>query len=579
MAQTRPPEELYDLEKDPFELHNVAAGYQAVLKEMRAALEKWLSETDDRGRTPESEAMYDSDMAVYLSSQRDNRSGIIRRNIERMKHWKGNLVNRILVPAIISIMTGAAVIRPATAAESRKPKLLVILADDLGWGSVNCYGADPKRVKTPNIDRLARDGRRFTDANTTSSVCTPTRYSLLTGRYCWRTSLQHEVPGYTAPLHIEPDRLNLASMLKRHGYATAAVGKWHLGYGAGKADYTQPLRLGPLEIGFDYHFGVPSNHGDVTGVFVENHGVSGLRSTKREPKYGNSFSGRPYIGLDAPQRVDEAVMPTLTDKAVTWLEKQDAGKPFFLYFTPVAVHNPVTPSAKIRGTSTAGSFGDWIHELDVLVGRILDALDHKKFTDNTIIVFTSDNGGVYTPERDVPQTEAFNAGLKVNGRFRGGKHSVFEGGFRVPFLVRWPGKTPAGSVCSETISVADMLATVAAVVGEKLPPGPQAAQDSYSVLPALLDEKYTSPLRPDMIVHSADGNFAIRRGPWKYIEGKAHPAAKPGALKARAAEFRSQLYHLGEDPAEKRDVLDQNPGVAKRLRALLDKYRAQGHSR
>ena len=278
---------------------------------------------------------------------------------------EGRCLPLIGVVACMLLLPGAS---EAETAASPRPNLVVILADDLGWGSVGCYGADPSLVRTPHIDRLAKEGRRFTDANTTSSVCSPTRYSLLTGRYCWRTSLQHEVLGVFSPLHIEPSRLNLASLLKKHGYQTAAVGKWHLGYGsAPRTDYTQPLRPGPLDIGFDYHFAVPSNHGDVTGVFVENDRVVGLRSDELVPREqgGKNFNAKPYVGLDAPQRVDEEVMPVLTDKAVAWLEKQQAGTPFFLYFTPVAVHNPVTPFEQDPGQQP----GRLLRRLDPRIGR------------------------------------------------------------------------------------------------------------------------------------------------------------------------------------------------------------------
>ncbi len=363
------------------------------------------------------------------------------------------------------------------ASAADRPNVLVILSDDLGWGSIGCYGANPDLVRTPNIDRLAREGRRFTDGNTTSSVCSPTRYAMLTGRYCWRTDLKSEVLGTTAPLHIETTRLTIASMLKKQGYHTAAVGKWHLGYGtAQKQDFAGELKPGPLEVGFDYHFGVPSNHGDVAGVFVEDHWVYGLnKASPKEPsppyvtiKEGKAGGGPKNMPLNAPKRVDEDVMSTLTDKAIAWLDQQSAANPFFLYYTPVAVHNPVTPSKQTAGTSKAGPFGDWIHELDLSVGRVIAALDKKGLLDNTLILFSSDNGGVNI-ERDCPQTQARNAGLKQVGPFRGGKHDVWEGGFKVPYIVRWPGHVPAGTVCAETVSIVDTIASLASIVGEKLP--------------------------------------------------------------------------------------------------------------
>ncbi len=464
-----------------------------------------------------------------------------------------------------------------------RPNIVVILADDLGWGSLSCYGAPTSLVRTPNCDRLAHEGIRFTDANTASSVCSPTRYALLTGRYCWRTSLKHEVLGTMAPLHIETSRLTLASLLKKHGYRTAAVGKWHLGYGSSpKCDYTAELTPGPLDIGFDYHFAVPSNHGDNVGVFVENRRVVGLRSNKLDPsKYGKMWNGRgSFLGLDAPQRVDEDVMDTLTRKAVAWLDQQEAGKPFFLYFTPVTVHRPVTPS-KAKGSSPAGPYGDWIHELDAGVGRILETLDRKGLVKDTLVIFTSDNGGVIVPpaQADEPEGIAAKAGLAICGPWRGRKHSVYQGGFRVPFLARWPGHIPAGATSDETISLTDLLATTAALVGKSLPPRTVAAEDSYNVLPALLGKKPERPIRDALVVHSADGNFAIRQGRWKWIEGKAHPDTTPGALKLRAPEFKPQLYNLAQDPAEKTDVLDQYPDVARHLEALLNQYREQGYSR
>ena len=486
------------------------------------------------------------------------------------------------------------------------PNIVVILADDYGYGSAGCYGADGKLVQTPNIDRLAREGRRFTDASTTSSVCSPTRYSVLTGRYCWRTSLKFEVLSTFAPLHIEPERLNMASLLKKHGYRTASVGKWHLGYGTAtsepkwRTDYTGELSPGPLDIGFDYHFAVPSNHGDLTGIYVENRFVYGLRSGKIpasmklpgpvpdddnfKPTYeaedteGGRGAGK-ILDLDAPRRKNERVMATLSDKATRWIEEQKSDAPFFLYFTPVAVHNPVTPDKDIAGTSAAGLYGDWIHELDRSVGRILESLDKTGRADNTLIIFTSDNGGVYRPVGEGPQTEAFNAGLKVNGTLRGGKHNVWQGGFKVPFIVRWPGKAPAGTTCDEMISLADILATTAAVVGEPLPTSFKGAEDSYNLLPAILGETTDKPIRRDMIVHSADGVFALRKGPWKWIEGIPEDGIKPGVRKSRGDEFHSQLYNVQTDPAETKDVSADHPEIIAEFTALLDRYRDGGYSR
>ncbi len=456
---------------------------------------------------------------------------------------------------------------------SVRPNIVIILADDLGWGSVGCYGADPKLVRTPNLDRLANEGRRFTDANTASSVCSPTRYALLTGRYCWRTSLQYEVLNVRAPLHIEPTRATLASMLKSLGYRTAVLGKWHLGYQSQKTDYTRPLRPGPQDVGFDYQFAVPSNHGDATGVYVEGDRVAGLRSATLSPDKYKNWRGTRQLGLDAPQRVDEDVMPTLTEKAVAWLKQQEQGQPFFLYYAPVAVHNPVTPSNQTKDTSRAGPYGDWIHELDRSVGAVLAVLDEKGLTNDTLVLFTSDNGGEFFGEK---QAAARAAGLKSMGPFKGDKHTIWEGGFRVPYIVRWPGRVAAGTACDEMVSLTDTFATLAALVGVPMPVASQAAEDSFNILPAWLDERHDAPLRPHMIVHSADGVFAIRQGPWKWIEGKP---AKPKPPQARRDEFHPQLYNLANDIGETTDVQDSNPAVVAEFKALLSRCREQGRSR
>jgi len=493
----------------------------------------------------------------------------------------------------------------ANSTDRRVPNMVLILADDLGYGSVGCYGADERLIQTPNIDRLAKEGRRFTDANTTSSVCSPTRYSVLTGRYCWRTTLTHEVLGVFSPLHIEPSRLNMASLLKRRGYRTAAIGKWHLGYGDAqgallfRTDYAAELSPGPLDLGFDYHFAVPANHGDLTGVYVENRFVYGLRSgnipagltlpgpaaddSNFQPTYTADDMENPrakILDLDAPRRKNKRVMGTLTDKAIAWLGQQSSDQPFFLYFTPVAVHNPITPDDDLAGRSGAGPYGDWIHELDRSTGRILDALDQLDLAQETLVVFTSDNGGVFRPENTASlQTQAYQAGLRVNGSLRGSKHSIWEGGFKVPFLARWPGKIPAGTTCREMVSLVDLLATTAAIVGQPLPAADQAAEDGFNMLPALLGDASANPIRNDLIMHSADGVFAIRRGPWKWIEGIPVDAIKPGARKSRAAEHKAQLYNLDNDPDETQDVSEANPELVLELSSLLARYRDGGYSR
>ncbi len=465
---------------------------------------------------------------------------------------------------------------------SARPNIVIVLADDLGYGSVGCYGAPEEVVRTPNIDRLAREGMRFTDANTPSSVCTPTRYALLTGRYCWRTSLKRGVLGVFSPLLIEPNRPTLASLLKRHGYHTAIIGKWHLGYGTEpRGDYTGVLKPGPLELGFDYQFAIPANNGDPTGVYVENHMVYGLRSRNLDPNPGPCYYGGKMLGLDAPARDEARNMPVLTEKALAWLEQVPQDAPFFLYFAATAVHEPILPSPDVVGTSGGGLYTDFIHDLDRSVGRLLEALEKRGVADNTLFIFTSDNGGVVprdpANERTLAVQKAIEAGLKVNGHWRGRKHTIWEGGFRVPFIVRWPGHVPAGSVCTRMINLVDIYATVAEILGEELPSPEVAAPDSISFLPLLLDPNAPGR-RKSMIVHSAAGVFAIRQGPWKYIEGKPFGDVPPAQLKNNP-EYRAQLYNLEEDPGETKDLLEAFPEQAKRLADLLEEYRTKGYSR
>ena len=462
---------------------------------------------------------------------------------------------------------------PATAAGL--PNVIIILADDYGSGSAGCYGADANLIRTPNIDRLAREGMRFTNAYATGSVCSPTRYAVNTGRYCWRSSLSSgEVVNTFDPLLIEPTRPTLASLLKSKGYATAMIGKWHLGYGTAKrVDYTKELMPGPLELGFDYQFAVPQNHNDVTRVFVEDHKVFGLRSTKLTPSPGN-------IGLDAPQREDPKTEGVLTDKAVAWLEKQTPSKPFFLYFAPIAVHEKITPSADSGGTSKAGPYGDFIHDLDLSVGRILGTLDRLKLADNTLLFFTSDNGGVLGKPGSAEE-KAATAGLKVNGPMRGGKHDVWEGGFRVPLIARWPGHVQPGSTSDQLVGSVDYLATLAALVDAPLPPpAPDAAgPDSYDFLPVLLGTA-KAPVRSNLLLQSAKGVYAMRQGSWKLI-------ASSGGIKGRNGKLRktpedpghAQLFNIRNDPGEQHDVSAEHPELVHELTGILDHDRTQGYSR
>lgn len=460
-------------------------------------------------------------------------------------------------------------------ASERQTNIVLILADDLGLGSVGCYGADPALVRTPAIDRLAREGVRCLDASTPSSVCSPTRYGLLMGRYPWRTRMKYGVVNVHDPLLPDPKRMSLARWLQQRGYRTAAIGKWHLGYGTTRKtpqDWTGSLRPGALDMGFDYHFAVPQNHGDMTGVYIENDRIYGLESDRVYP-YSRSFYGSPYLGFDAPQRDNKQVMADLTDRAVDWL-KQSSDKPFFLYFAPVAVHHPITPSDQMRGESNCGPYGDFIQDLDLSIGRLCQTLETLGVVGNTLVIVTSDNGGDIPTQKGRPEVTAQALGLKINGALRGDKHTVWQGGVRVPFVVRWPERLRAGTTSSGMINLTDVFATVVELLGGEAPAQADVAPDSVSFAPALLHPDQPSDRgRADMVVTNAQGIFALRHGPWKYIEGQLPAAWKGNRKGTYQGQAARQLYHLEKDPAEQHNVITSYPERADQMQQTLDTIR------
>ncbi|HUR58425.1 MAG TPA: arylsulfatase [Opitutaceae bacterium] len=470
----------------------------------------------------------------------------------------------------------------AATAPERPPNIVVILADDLGWGDVSFQGA--KLIRTPRIDALAREGRQFTQGYAPASVCSPTRYGILTGRFCWRTSLKRKTLPLEAPLHIEAGRMTVASLLKAHGYRTAAIGKWHLGYGEPpRLDWSRPIAPGPLEVGFDEHFGVPSNHGDSSHAYISGHSVYGV-------KPGATFKplarGELSPALAEP-RVDDLVNEKLTQHAVAFIEANRA-RPFYLHYTPTIPHAHHTPAPKFRGSSRAGLYGDVIQELDAHVGTIVDTLDRLGLRENTLVLFSSDNGGAISdfdgegeasrlnlsedPGGKVQATymharrDAQAAGHVINGGLGGAKGNVGEGGFRVPFVVRWPGRVPAGTKSDAVVCLTDLLATTAGILGAKLPD--DAGEDSFDIGPALFEREPVTLKREALVLHAGSGVFAIRQGPWKMVE--RIDGAKKGRL---------QLYNLDADPVEKRDVQSEHPEIAARLLGLLDRFRSEGRSR
>jgi arylsulfatase A-like enzyme len=500
------------------------------------------------------------------------------------------------LPGIISnLFAPLALALSAPAADSQPPPNIVfILADDIGYGDVGCYGAT--LVKTPNIDRLASQGIRFTDAHSPASTCTPTRRAFLTGKYSWRQAPGSRIAPGDAALSIPVGTVTTPSLLKQAGYRTGAVGKWHLGLGPeGGPDWNGDLKPGPLEIGFDDAFILPATGDRVPCVYVENHRVVGLDpddpiQVSYRAKVGSEPTGaeNPELlrlkhthghdmtlvngigrigwmtGGKSARWIDEDMAGTFTQKAIGFLER-NKDKKFFLYFAPHNIHVPRVPHPRFKNTSQAGTRGDSIHELDSSVGEILGTLDRLKLADRTLVIFTSDNGGV----NDDGYEDFGPASHKMNGALRGTKGTLFEGGHRVPFIARWPAKIKAGSQSPALIAHLDMAATFAALTGVKL--SADAAPDSFNVLPALLGEKTAQPLRPHFVAHNGGpGPLAIRQGPWKLIE--------PGRGATGSGSAPPQLFNLAEDLAEAKNLAAGQPEKVKALTALLKQLRESGRS-
>jgi arylsulfatase A-like enzyme len=482
----------------------------------------------------------------------------------------------------------------AADARPRKPNIVLILADDLGYGDVGCYGATT--VKTPHIDQLAREGRRFTDAHSASAVCTPSRYALLTGEYPFHKNLWGAIMNQS-PLVIEPSRTTIASLLQRQGYVTACLGKWHLGFGSkGKPDWNADLKPGPLELGFDHFFGIPVVSSHPPFVWVEDHRVVGL-----DPADPLMYGGTPPT-QEFPEKMmapaisggraahalyqDEQLGTVLTEKAIAWL-RVHCDKPFFLYFATPHIHHPFTPGPKFKGTSQCGRYGDYIQEFDWMVGEVLRTLDELKLAGNTLVILTSDNGGMLNQGGQ----DAWKAGHRLNGNLLGFKFDAWEGGHRVPFIARWPGQIEAGSVSDQLICHVDMLATLASLTGSRL--ADADGPDSFDILPALVGEP-DKPVRDHVVLApNQKQNLAIREGRWVYIGAQGgggftgtkpgeHMLGGPAALKF-TGEVNSdiedgrikpdapadQLYDLASDPSQSRNVVREHPDVAARLKARL----------
>lgn len=455
------------------------------------------------------------------------------------------------------------------------PNVVIILADDLGYGDPRCYNPDSK-IPTPHLDALALDGMRFMDAHTPSAVCTPTRYALLTGRYAWRTRLKSGVLWGRDRLLIEPGRDTIASMLKRHDYETCCVGKWHLGLGSydendpdGKQDLTRPVDAGPHTVGFDYSLVIPASLDIPPYVYFEN-GAPVEAPTEHTPGSKRRWSGGGGFWREGPMPPGfehEQVLPHITDTAVEYISKQgadDVGGPFFLYVPLTAPHTPWLPTEEFQGRSEAGWYGDFVAQVDDTIGRVMQALDEAGLADSTLLIVTSDNGAHWR------QQEIAEFNHRANGPFRGQKADIHEGGHRVPLIVRWPGKVKPGARSDALVGLNDLYATIASVVGENS--DPNAAEDSVSFREVLNGN--SDNIRETLIDHSINGTFAIRRGPWKLIDCLGSGGfTKPARIEPGPDDPPGQLYNLDEDPAETRNVYIEHPDIVRELMELLEAER------
>jgi arylsulfatase A-like enzyme len=478
---------------------------------------------------------------------------------------------------------------PQLVATAAQPNIVLVLADDLGYGDIRANDSNSK-ISTPNIDRLATQGIRFTDAHSPASVCTPTRYAVLTGRYAWRTRLKRGVLRATSPPLLEHDRLTLPAMLQEAGYQTACVGKWHLGRtwtlregqtepSAETIDWTRPLLDGPLQHGFTYYFGL----GKPGWTFMENDRVLALPDEPFDLTHLPAYLMGPSNnkGFRSPGFRFERMLPRFTEEAVGFIDRTARSRrPFFLYFTPITPHRPVVPNEGFLKKSAAGLYGDFVVEFDWAVGQIMMALERNGLTDETLIIVTSDNG---------PEVDAYRRILEYRhysmGEFRGVKRDLWEGGHHVPFIARWPERIPAGKTSGEAICLTDLMATVAHLIERDLPQ--DAGEDSYDILPALLDQRRTAPIREAVVHHSANGYFAIRQGDWVYIDHKTGDAnsgnnAEPKWFRrergAQPHSAESELFHLAEDLPETINLTEKHRGRARAMKALLEKYKKAGRS-
>lgn len=450
---------------------------------------------------------------------------------------------------------------------TKKPNVIIILADDMGYGDVQALNPDSK-IPTPNLNRLAEEGVTFKDAHTPSSVCTPTRYGLLTGRYCWRSRLKRGVQnGYGPPL-IESDRSTIASLLKETGYSTGIVGKWHLGLGfqkdtADNFDFSKPLNYSPNDLGFDYSYIIPASLDFPPYIYIQNKEITEYPSLEENSSKFPAFWRK---GERSPEFVMEETLDHLVAKANDFIENNaNKENPFLLYFPLTAPHKPVLPHKRFNGSTNLGPYGDFVHQVDWTVGEILNKLDELKIKENTIVIYTSDNGSfmfrLQSGENDHVNDETIQAYDETNHTsnfvFRGTKADIWEAGHRVPFFVRWPEKFKPGSTVENTICLTDMYASLAEIV--KQPVLGSDAEDSFSFI-SLLNNTDSAYSRPPVIHHSVSGMFAIRKGDWKLVLGNGSGGRE--LPKGKAFEEPFQLFNLKNDLSEKNNVIANFPDIA-----------------
>ena len=475
--------------------------------------------------------------------------------------------------------------------ENPRPNIIYILADDLGYGDLSALNTN-SAIATTHMDRLVHEGMHFTDGHSASAVCTPTRYGIITGEYCWRSPLKSGVLwGYSPPL-IEPSQVTIASFLQDHGYRTGVVGKWHLGLGWQKqnpelpiasfdwnyafdslvgsnVDYSKPVTGGPNQLGFEYSYIFPSSLDMTPYLYLENGKPTALPTSytegKTQEKDGRGVFWR--AGEVTPDFDFERVLHHLVSKGIDFLKEPDQ-RPFFLYLPLTAPHTPWLPTTEVKAATQAGTYGDFVKLVDNQIGLILATLDEFQLTENTLVILSSDNGAHWT-DADKDQYDHL-----ANHQFRGMKADIYEGGHRVPFLFRWPTKIPAGATSDQLLSTTDIMATVAGVIKEKLPA--EAAPDSYDLSEVLLGNAHEDLVRDHMIQHSLDGHFAIRAGDWKYTPGLGSGGfTDPKVVEAPANGAAGALYNLSTDIGETTNLVNDYPEMVNSLHQKLEEVTGQ----